>query len=129
MVSVHFYKAKSFLGRVVQFFLRGTYVHCAIQVDGKHIIEVDAFKRIGIYHLYQAPDNVIWVEVDEKAILTRFNLIMNTPYDFHGALEFIGLAKQNKANVTCVELCMYLLYGKSENISPDGFYAFLRGTK
>jgi len=125
MVSVHFYKAKSFLGKVVQFFLNGTYVHCAIQIDGKHIIETDAFKRVSLDHLYQVPDEVVWIEIDEKQVLTRFNTVMNTPYDYSGSLEFIGLGKQRQTHMTCVELCMYLLGKEPFNLSPDGFHKLI----
>lgn len=131
MVSVHFYKAKTPLGRFVQFFIRGTYVHCAIQVDGKHIIETDAFKRVSLCHLYQVPDNVIWVDVDEKEVLTRFNAIMNTPYDYGGALALIGIWKQNASLPTCVELAAFLLEINTGNMTPDQLYKNLitRGGK
>jgi hypothetical protein len=129
MVSVHFYTAKSFVGRVVQFFLRGTYVHCAIQVDGKHIIETDAFKRVSLCHLYQVPDKVVWVDVEVKDVMTRFNEIMNAPYDYGGALALIGIGKQCAALPTCVELATFLLKVDCGNIKPDQLYQVLQNFK
>lgn len=129
MVSVHFYKAKSFVGRVVQLFLQGTYVHCAVQVDGKHIIETDAFKRVSLTHLYQVPDKVLWVPADETAVLTRFNVVMNAPYDYSGALALIGLGKQRRTHMTCVELCLCLLGMEIGNITPDQLLILLNNTK
>lgn len=127
MVSVHFYKAKSLVGRIVQFFLQGTYVHCAIQVDGKHIIETDALKRAGISHVYQSADDIIILrDVCEKAVLERFNLIQNKNYDYAGAFAIKGWAKDDINRYTCVELTLKLLGLPVINITPDELWYNLK---
>lgn len=129
MVSVHFYKANTFLGKVVQFFLKGEFVHCAIQVDGKHVIETDAFKRPTMEHIYQIPNQTIWLDVKEKDVLSRFNEIMTHPYDYGGALSLVGLGSQDPQKVFCVELCYYLLFGEFGYMTPDDFFIFLKDKK
>ena len=125
MISVHFYKADSLLGRLVSFFGRTSYVHCAMQIDGKHIIETDAFKRAQIVHLHKRPDEIVWDTINEKLVLSTFNYYINAEYDYGAISEFLKIGKQNSRKLTCVELCMVLLQKQPKNITPDEFYKSL----
>lgn len=122
MISVHFYKADSLLGHLVGFFGKTEYVHCAVQIDGKHMIETDAGRHASIVHLHKKADEIIFLpDIDEKAVLTRFNELVGADYDYGGVFAIKNIGKENKKKYTCVELSMAVMFGFCQNIKPDSF--------
>jgi hypothetical protein len=134
MISVHFYKADSFLGRLVNLFGQTEYVHCAVQIDSKHVIETDFGGKVSMIHTKMCPTTTLYFDMneqEEKYILTKFNNLVGAKYDNQAIGSFLSrLFKQDSKKFTCVELACELLESvgfkfEYKNLKPDELYEYL----
>lgn len=135
MISVHFYRANTFLGYLVRLFGQTEFVHCALQIDGKHVIETDFGGKVKLHHIDKKPSERLFFELSdemETLLLTKFNSLMNSKYDTTAIWGFLlHIFKQNPDRFTCVELVCELLEAcgfqfEEKNIRPDALYASLQ---
>ena len=66
MISVHFYKSSNLLGRLVNLFGQTEYVHVALQIDSRHIIETDFRKQVAMNHIKQKSSMILYFDMDER---------------------------------------------------------------
>jgi len=134
MISVHFYKADSLLGRLVNLFGQTEYVHCAVQIDSKHIIETDFGGKVSLIHTKKCPSMTLYFDMNEKEekyLLTKFNNLVGAKYDNQAIGSFLSkLFKQNSKKFTCVELACEILESvgfkfEDKNMKPDELYEYL----
>jgi hypothetical protein len=134
MVSVHFYEAKTFLGKLVNLFGQTEYVHCSVQIDSKHIIETSFNGRVLMGHIKETPSTTLYFDMsekEEKYLLTKFNNLVGAKYDNPAIGSFVlKFFKQNPKKYTCVELACELLESigfkfEDKNITPDELFCYL----
>lgn len=137
MVYLAFYKGKGdFLNKVVRFFTRSKYSHCAIVAHG---VEYSSSSRYGgvyatrwdILYNVNEWDFINLTDIPAQDIVAFYNRTRDCKYDYLGAIGSVfTVFKQKGSSFFCSEWCAECLrIDKPHKYTPDSLYTRLNKQK
>lgn len=111
-----FYKGESCISKLIMYFTKSNYSHCALVYDDIHIYEADIFKPVNINHIsYKSSNYDIYkfaniTEQQKSKIVEYLNIKLQSKYDWLYIITrwfnilFGTKILNNKQRFTCDEL-------------------------